>query len=121
MKTIISILLCLFITNLFAQEKHSELYYKVDSIYKTNVKKVPTDTFSFKTRIKLQNGINSDIKKALLVIDGVPCDYSVLDTIDINNIVSIDFMTPSTFGNGRDGCIIIKLKEPLKKIKNGKS
>lgn len=125
MKKFACILLILFTTNLFAQNKHSELYYRVESIYKSN-KKILVDSIS-SNRLKLKNEIESEYRNLLLVIDGIPYHFEILDSMDLNSIFSITFLPPSNFSERNlipcrptDGLIIIQTKEEHEKQMNSK-
>ena len=97
----------LFTTHLFAQNKHSELYYQVETICKTvlksdivnsdtnNVPKVRiSDVDISKIQIHYKYLYNFNIP--LLIIDGIPHnEYAILDSIDYNSIVSIQILKPN--------------------------
>ena len=120
MKIISSILILFCATNLFAQNKHSELYNKVDSIYKANVKP-STDTTNSGTRIELTGKIKQVERKPLLVIDGIPRDFEILDSMNLNSIVSINFLSDN-ISSCRPiyGVIVIQTKDGYEKQLNTK-
>jgi hypothetical protein len=89
MKRILTIKLLFLTAILFAQNKHSELYNKVDSIYKSN-KKTLIDSIH-RNRLNLNNEIESEFRNILLIIDGIPQQFEILDLMDLKNISSINF------------------------------
>jgi|JI6StandDraft_1071083.scaffolds.fasta_scaffold113295_2 hypothetical protein len=132
MKIYIPILIMLFTTHLFAQNKHSELYYQVETICKTvlksdivnsdtnNVPKVRiSDVDISKIQIHYEYLYNFNIP--LLIIDGIPHnEYAILDSIDYNSIVSIQILKPNastTLDGSRPdkGMILLETNEEYQK------
>lgn len=132
MKIYIPILIMLFTTHLFAQNKHSELYYQVETICKTvlksdivnsdtnNVPKVRiSDVDISKIQIHYKYLYNFNIP--LLIIDGIPHnEYAILDSIDYNSIVSIQILKPNAsttlYGSSAyKGVILLETNEEYQK------
>ena len=122
----------LFTTHLFAQNKHSELYYQVETICKTvlksdivnsdtnNVPKVRiSDVDISKIQIHYEYLYNFNIP--LLIIDGIPHnEYAILDSIDYNSIVSIQILKPNAsttlYGSSAyKGVILLETNEEYQK------
>ena len=122
----------LFTTHLFAQNKHSELYYQVETICKTvlksdivnsdtnNVPKVRiSDVDISKIQIHYKYLYNFNIP--LLIIDGIPHnEYAILDSIDYNSIVSIQILKPNAsttlYGSSAyKGVILLETNEEYQK------
>jgi len=134
MKIISSMLLLLFTTNLFAQNKHSELYNQVEMICKT-VLKSEMSTFNMKEYNQRHSQIIDSLKRnkvnyldpswvfyiytisPLLLVDGLSCrDFAVLDTISTDSIHSIEIITANEIDDNfysimsTKGMIVIKTK-----------
>lgn len=120
MKRILTIKLLFLTAILFAQNKHSELYNKVDSIYKSN-KKTLIDSIH-RNRLNLNNEIESEFRNILLIIDGIPQQFEILDLMDLKNISSINFSSSSNSLHSNiilckpiDGIILIQSIDVAKK------
>lgn len=118
MKTILSLLLFLFTINLFAQNKHSELYNQVEVICRT-ILKYDIDS-SKEQRIILSDYIPAE---PLLVVYGIPFnDYSILDSIASDTIVSIIVSKPGAYSSnlygtrGSYGVVILYTKSEYDKL-----
>jgi len=120
MKRILTIKLLFLTAILFSQNKHSELYNKVDSIYKSN-KKTLIDSIH-RNRLNLNNEIESEFRNILLIIDGIPQQFEILDLMDLKNISSINFSSSSNSLHSNiilckpiDGIILIQSIDVAKK------
>jgi hypothetical protein len=122
MKLILSILLLLSTSNIFAQNKHSELYNQIETIIRT-VLKSEIDSFNFekyraKSKIILscQPSFNLDTLPPVLFIDDIVIkNYNKLDSILSDSISSIEIFQGNSsyaiamFGaRGKKGVIVLK-------------
>ena len=103
MKTFTSILLMLFTTNLFAQNKHSELYNMVENIsinvLHTNFE--PCDTIN--KVLKLY----ACLKPSLYIDDSFYFEnYNILDSMNVNTFKSIEIKKPELWCGGIKNPII---------------
>jgi hypothetical protein len=137
MKLILSILLLLSTCNIFAQNKHSELYNQVEMISRTVLKSEITEPLDTNTYIGIPGikvSSNSRIvfhhyptsNKPLLVIDGIPFEnYNTLDSINADSIYSYKIFKPMhavrLYGSrGQKGIIWLTTKEEQERIWNNK-
>ncbi|MFN8283832.1 MAG: hypothetical protein U0U67_11500 [Chitinophagales bacterium] len=127
MRSIALILLLLLANNLFAQNKHSELYNKIKSISKillnreidsfTYNKPVIADTLAKNVRHTLtcELTFNTDTLPPLLLINDQYSEYNALDSLSEKSIYSIEVIngngpaTTALYGaKGLNGVISIK-------------
>ncbi|HNY56008.1 MAG TPA: hypothetical protein PKI86_10290 [Chitinophagales bacterium] len=92
----LSILLVVFSTHIFAQNKHSELYNQVKTISKTMLQS-EIDSFDFEKyrtiRFSYHSLFNLDTLPPVLLINNKFYEnYAILDSISIDSISSIEIL-----------------------------